>query len=63
MEHLMIRGDERRGQIMQESQDCFTLPKIAERELSDHKWMNENASMIEEANKRLVACTQVVDPD
>jgi hypothetical protein len=63
MQNLGVGRDRGARKERERPQDNIALAEIAERDLADDKWMDQNLASAEQLSQRLVARSQVIDPD
>jgi hypothetical protein len=62
VQYFPIRCDAGLGQVLQGRENKVALPHITQGKFADYERMRENAARVEQAGKRPVARSQMVDP-
>ena len=63
LQDLTIRDGPCLGHLLQLGQHGVALPKVAKRKLSNNKRVDQDSTIFEETNKRLVTHAEVIYPD
>jgi hypothetical protein len=61
--YLLLGGEWRLGQSLQQVQYFISLAKISARQLTDHKRVSQDPTGVQQGNEALIAGTQMIDPD